>query len=1225
MESSSTNGADRDHGRGSEQAGAVVLRAVGHLRWSRPDLAGALAQHLCDVAVAAPDRDAWLVAAGWRVHAAAAVGDGREVASEVLESLSHWGEDVLHVPSAARLCVELAVLAHEAGESDAVRALLPTSAGAGDLELAADIALARLRCRSDDDVEVGLAAAEQAWARVGGRRAEVGAAVSLLVAAAVERRSGRAEQAVEHAVDGLARLDRGRGSSRELTPSGHLAAALAAEWVSALIDAGRPEHAAEAAGPLRTRLADHRRPTRQLALLRLTITRASASDPHRAPQTDPVEAVEAAAKDAAAADTPDLEHLCRVALGELHESAGRLDAAIESVRLGVVADRRHRARAARFRTALGSSEPLWPVSGADAVVREATAARVATAAREAASRNGARVPAAAEEQASRPAVDRGDGADVPVTANGDAAGSAERTAILRMVRPAPASPHGTNGFATASPGGSGPAAGPGAGASGEVGDPGSGDPQSSDWVAGGPHAGDRGAGDRQADRMAGGPGIGGPGIGDRESGGSGTRERETRDRETRDREAGGRETRDREAGGREAGGREAGGRRNGGPGGGGSGVGGSVAGDPWATGSWTGSPGTGGLSGAIGVRGSDGPTSGARRDAAPDTGEDRADPPAGRHGAASPAVGRTTDDPLGGDALFAVPADASPPAAPDMERARVDPADAPGVAAQPVAQSADTADPDTWLAAALAELDRIWATPAAGPDTSARVTTAAAGAEASEARTSDPGSSAARTPAPHSGASHTNAQSQGAPQTRAEHTSATGEGTAHTSPAHTSPANTGAAQAGPAHTGAAHTGAAQTSASHGSASEDSAPRTSAPQTGEAQTGALQTGALQTGASRRSASGQSAPPPSAPEVTGPRTSVPAVSGVGEAAAGQPAAVARTATAEEALSTQALPVRTASAESVPAAGGPAAGAAAAGAGAAAVGSAAAGSAAGEAGGCVVVLDLYRAGKRLPTEAAAPTVAWVAQRLTDRLPPSSRLRHDGSGSVSVVLPGRDHAAASEWMHRVLPGLVDGLAIDPAAAGALLRAAVHDVHGVVGAQILQRLDRVRPRGTTAAPAQSPAPRHAAPGGPAGGAVPGAPAAPGQPPSPAVDEDTPVELARAERARVGPPQVRSSRPAASPHVTLDADPVPNGRPAASDDTIGAAPLRAGRHDESAVRPPYLPEGVVVRPGSGGRRHRRGPEATEPTEAVPTPEPPSTEGLGLADLLAGALAAYRGI
>ncbi|MDN5749816.1 MAG: hypothetical protein L0H64_15065, partial [Pseudonocardia sp.] len=247
-----------------------------------------------------------------------------------------------------------------------------------------------------------------------------------------------------------------------------------------------------------------------------------------------------------------------------------------------------------------------------------------------------------------------------------------------------------------------------------------------------------------------------------------------------------------------------------------------------------------------------------------------------------------------------------------------------------------------------------------------------------------------------------------------------------------------------------------------------------------------------------------------------------------------------------------------------------------------------------GCVVVLDLSRAGERLPTEAAAPTVARVAQRLADRLPPSSRLREDGVGAVSVVLPGRDYAAASEWMHGVLPGLVDGLTVEPAAVGSLLRAAVHDVNGVVGAQILQRLDGARPGRGPAGQAAAPAPRHAAP----------TPDGPGDGPPGDVGPDRGTASAR------GP--AGAGRGEAGTRATGQQQ-VPTG----------------GRHDESVARPPYLPEGVVVRPGSGGRRHRRGPDSAGTDDVAPgpapSPAPQSTEGLGLADLLAGALAAYRGI
>ena len=90
------------------------------------------------------------------------------------------------------------------------------------------------------------------------------------------------------------------------------------------------------------------RPTRQTALLRLTVARALAAST----STGAFEALEQAATDAAQCDTPDLEGLCFATLGTLREKAGRLDAALESMRRGVAAQRRDRARSERFRAAL---------------------------------------------------------------------------------------------------------------------------------------------------------------------------------------------------------------------------------------------------------------------------------------------------------------------------------------------------------------------------------------------------------------------------------------------------------------------------------------------------------------------------------------------------------------------------------------------------------------------------------------------------------------------------------------------------------------------------------------------------------------------------------------------------------------------------------------------------------------------------------------------------------
>jgi hypothetical protein len=96
----------------------------------------------------------------------------------------------------------------------------------------------------------------------------------------------------------------------------------------------------------------------------------------------------------------------------------------------------------------------------------------------------------------------------------------------------------------------------------------------------------------------------------------------------------------------------------------------------------------------------------------------------------------------------------------------------------------------------------------------------------------------------------------------------------------------------------------------------------------------------------------------------------------------------------------------------------------------------------------------------------------------------------------------------------------------------------------------------------------------------------------------------------------------AEPHPSAGDRPIP---------ADGDVATGQGRHDEATGRRPYLPDGVIVRPGTGGRRHRRSPDPT-PDERDPVAVPQaaradrqSTDGLGLADLLAGALAAYRGI
>src|SRR6185312_12261780 len=118
----------------------------------------------------------------------------------------------------------------------------------------------------------------------------------------------------------------------------------------------RLDEARTEAVPAANRLLVATRPSRQLAGLRLAVARVAAA-------TDDAEAVlaalEPAAQDAAAADVPELESACRSMLGELHEAAGRLDAALAAVRAAMAAERCDHDRGARLRVRLAAVMATW--------------------------------------------------------------------------------------------------------------------------------------------------------------------------------------------------------------------------------------------------------------------------------------------------------------------------------------------------------------------------------------------------------------------------------------------------------------------------------------------------------------------------------------------------------------------------------------------------------------------------------------------------------------------------------------------------------------------------------------------------------------------------------------------------------------------------------------------------------------------------------------------------
>ncbi len=924
-------------------SGAGLIGSAAELRWSRPDLTGALADHVLEPAARGDDAR-WLEAAGWVVHARSATNDGRESASDVLDGLAERGAHLLDDPCAARLRVELAGLATAAGRVGAARGLLAPVVSAGTApELRADGYWALARCAVEDrpDAVAELVrAAVAAWTEVGGPRSDIGIAAAALVEATAERRAGRAPVAVERAAAGLARLERVRTAVTR-TPSRHLAAALAAEWIFGLLDAGRVGDARDGCAPLESRLREPGRPSRQIALLRLAVARTLAvSD-----TGSTIDAVQQAARDAAGSDAPDLESVCWSTLGSLQEKLGRLDTALESMRAGVTAQQRDGRRSSRFLAALDAVVPA--VTGGSAVVSPDAGPGRRSAGRgsvtgplpvQAAGRPGAGrgqwtdwSTAVAQDRTSARGRSNGGGRSARLT-TGDHSGAAAEGLLTGVTGPehvaepdgGPTEPTGSTvwtGWSDDSPIGKllarsmRPDAGTSAPPSGPV------DPLGDALTDGATETGAAPGADRRRS------------IREPDVRGNGSPAARAADA----------------VGPSRADGPGAGSKVPAGPS------------DPWSTGLWQSAPteppvGNGGRGGR-----------GERRPG-------RANSPAA---ARAPVVRRLRD---GGG-----------------HRRRADPGDEPGSAhrgdhdhtsarARSDARAADTKDraplpelreeteSQSWLRAALAELDRAWPSPARAED------------------------------------------------------------------------------------------------------------------------------------------RDDPPPST----------------------------------------------------------------------------------DARGCVVIVDLVRDGQRFAGRRAATVIHALSDRLADRLPDGARLRHDDTAGLSVVLSGWDRSAATEWMHRTLPGLLEKLTLVEELPSTQIRASVHDADGPVGAQLLQRLDTP--------------PRSSAPSGqPATGREPAAvrdaeasrttdPAHATRPfHDPDPDRDPSGDLAPDLSSRRAAPASRESEHPGRMTRSRDRGRLRDAGPLDADwdwdwggglelsGGSGPAPAGTGRHDASARTPLRVDDD----PGSAGRRGRR--------------------------------------
>ncbi len=348
-----------------------VLAVAAELRWERPDLTGELADHVFGAAEAAGDRDRWLHAAGWAVHARSSTGDGRPIATTVLEGLGRWREYALAVPAAHRLRVELALVAIGTQQTDRVRELLvPVLATAASSLLRADARTALAQCAMEDapgEVLSELRNARAAWSEVAEPHAAFGLASVELVAAAAHRRAGRPDASAAAATAGLSRLRGGPDGASPGTSSGYLTAALTTEWISALLDTGRVDEAQDGCEPLFSGLGAWSRPCRQLARLRLTVARAVA------PTVEPritADALAQAARDAVASDAPDLEATISSALAALWQQLGQPDAATAALQVAELSERRDMDRDRLVRAALAAATVPGAVAVPDRLIAD---------------------------------------------------------------------------------------------------------------------------------------------------------------------------------------------------------------------------------------------------------------------------------------------------------------------------------------------------------------------------------------------------------------------------------------------------------------------------------------------------------------------------------------------------------------------------------------------------------------------------------------------------------------------------------------------------------------------------------------------------------------------------------------------------------------------------------------------------------------------------------------
>ncbi|GAA4552002.1 hypothetical protein [Pseudonocardia xishanensis] len=263
-----------------------------------------------------------------------------------------------------------------------------------------------------------------------------------------------------------------------------------------------------------------------------------------------------------------------------------------------------------------------------------------------------------------------------------------------------------------------------------------------------------------------------------------------------------------------------------------------------------------------------------------------------------------------------------------------------------------------------------------------------------------------------------------------------------------------------------------------------------------------------------------------------------------------------------------------------------------------------------GVSVVIDLVEGLDRLRTRQAERVMRDLADRMRVHLPSRGRIRDEDPATLQVDLPGRDKAECAAWLHPVIRDLATAVAgamsLDPIGMGGMtafrLRGTVYGTDGQPGVQLVQELPEPGAdsgRGGTAHPDDLAGRR-------AGG------------------------RRRHRRAAEPADEEDDSEPAA--------DPTPSGAAATARAGAHSAPVRSANASAAAassVTAPSVTAPSATAPSrtapSAGAAAGDGPSrnAVSSSGGSPGAEPGAAavpeEKLGLGDLLAGAMAAYRGM